>query len=183
MSTDWTLARLLPEFDRRTSHTRIVAAPPAAVWQAAMSVTAAELTALKPLLAVRHGKSPRLSGSLIDGAVPIPLLATIDGREVVFGTIGKFWRPRAARPPAGAGDPGRFHEFAEPDWAKAAMSISVAPGPGDTTLLATETRVRATSPGARRLFLCYWPFVALGSRLIRVDVLRAIARRAERESG
>lgn len=60
------------------------------------------------------------------------------------------------------------------------MSISVAPGRDGNALLATETRVHATSAKARNLFRCYWPFVSLGSKLIRVDVLRAIARRAER---
>jgi len=83
---EWTLKRLLPEYDRRTRYSRLVAAPPERVWWAAMTVTAAELTALKPLSALRHGTSPQLSGSLVDGAVPIPLLSTVEGHEVVFGT-------------------------------------------------------------------------------------------------
>jgi hypothetical protein len=59
------------------------------------------------------------------------------------------------------------------------MSIRIA-AEGAGTRLSTETRMYATSAKARRLFMIYWPMVFLGSRLIRLDVLRAIARHAER---
>ncbi|MEV4078450.1 hypothetical protein ACGFJC_52995 [Nonomuraea fuscirosea] len=176
---DWPLNALMPVFDRRTRCSRKVAAAPAAVWKAMMTTTSQDLLIFKPLMTLRHGRKPGMPGRLLDGAVPIPLLSMVDGQEVVFGVIGKFWRRSSPGALPGRPDPWRFLNFGEPDWVKAAMSIWIAPE-GAGTRLSTETRVYATSAKARRLFMIYWPMVFLGSRLIRLDVLRAIARRAER---
>ncbi|MGW7481264.1 hypothetical protein ACWGH8_22010 [Nonomuraea muscovyensis] len=176
---DWSLNALVPVFDRRTQCSRKVAATPAAVWKATMTATTQDLVIFKPLMTLRHGRKPGMSGRLLDGAVPIPLLSVVDGQEVVFGVIGKFWRRNSPDALPGRPDPRRFLNFDEPDWVKAAMSIRIA-AEGAGTRLSTETRVYATSAKARRLFMIYWPMVFLGSRLIRLDVLRAIARRAER---
>lgn len=176
---DWPLNTLVPVFDRRTQCSRKVAATTDAVWQAIMTVTTQDLVIFKPLMTLRHGRNPAMSGRLLDGAVPIPLLSTVEGQEVVFGMIGKFWRRSPSEDLPGGPDPQRFLNFDEPDWVKAAMSIRIA-REGAGTRLSTETRVYATSAKARRLFMLYWPMVFLGSRLIRLDVLRAIARRAER---
>jgi hypothetical protein len=50
---------------------------------------------------------------------------------------------------------------------------------GDGTLLTTETRVRATDARSRALFSLYWLAIRIGSGLIRRDLLRAAAQRAE----
>lgn len=177
---DWTLDRLVPVFDRRTRYSRRVTADPGTVWRAARTLTTQDLVMLRPLMALRHGTSPKMAGTLADGTTPIPLLSIVEGQEFVFATVGKFWKPSSPKPLAGERDPERFLDFDEPGWAKAAMSIRVDPD-GDGTQLSTETRVHATSMRARKLFLLYWPMVFLGSKLIRIDILRAIARRAERD--
>jgi hypothetical protein len=51
------------------------------------------------------------------------------------------------------------------------------------TLLETETRVLATGPRAKRAFAAYWLVVRPGSGLIRRELLRAVARRAESAGG
>jgi hypothetical protein len=72
-----------------------------------------------------------------------------------------------------------FAAFAEPGWAKGAMSFQLTPI-AEGTLLAAETRVRLTDPASRRAFAPYWFLIqAGGAGLIRLELLRAIARRAE----
>ncbi len=51
------------------------------------------------------------------------------------------------------------------------------------TRLATETRVVATGPHARRVFRLYWFAIRAGSGITRREMLTAIARRAEGTGG
>ena len=51
------------------------------------------------------------------------------------------------------------------------------------TALHTETRVLATGRRARRAFGAYWLVIRGGSGLIRREMLRAVARRAEAAGG
>jgi hypothetical protein len=68
--------------------------------------------------------------------------------------------------------------FAEPGWVKVGFDLVLEPT-GDGTRLTTETRVTATDPRTRARFGRYWLVIRAGSGLIRRDMLRAIARRAE----
>ncbi len=61
---------------------------------------------------------------------------------------------------------------------KTAMDF-VLQSDGKATLLSTETRVSATDAGTRGRFGLYWLVIRVGSGLIRGDLLRAVARRAE----
>jgi hypothetical protein len=47
------------------------------------------------------------------------------------------------------------------------------------TRISTETRIQATDQRARRAFAAYWLLVRPGSGLVRRELLRAIARRAD----
>jgi len=53
-------------------------------------------------------------------------------------------------------------------------------GAGEMAL--TETRVAVEDRSARRRFAVYWAVIRFGSGLIRRDLLRAVRRRAERDS-
>jgi len=46
-------------------------------------------------------------------------------------------------------------------------------------LLSTETRVLATDPKTRRTFAAYWCVIRPGSSVIRRELLKVVARRAE----
>jgi hypothetical protein len=75
-----------------------------------------------------------------------------------------------------------FVDFARPGQAKGAMNIRLEPLGDGRTLLATETRVWCSDHRARLLFGIYWTLIRVPSGLIRVDMLRAIARRATEPS-
>jgi hypothetical protein len=112
----------------------------------------------------------------------MPVLGQAEAREAVLGQVARYWNARPVAGPASSRTPEGFARFAEPGWAKAAMSFQLTPVAGGHTLLAAETRVQATDPAARRAFARYWRLIrAGGAGLIRLELLRAIARRAERE--
>jgi hypothetical protein len=103
------------------------------------------------------------------------LLEEKPGEELVFGLVGRFWRPdgglrRLSRE--------EFAAFHEPGFAKAAWNLCVEPGPGSASVLSTETRVLCFGNSARRKFLLYWRVVEPFSGLIRRSLLRGILRAA-----
>ena len=176
---DWILDRVLPHYQFRTRYTRKISAPPEAVWAAALAVTADELPVTRLLMKVRTAGRARMTGPWLE-TMSMPVLGRLDGREIVLGQVAKFWQPRPSHAPRQASDPAAFTAFAEPGWAKGALSLQVAPI-GTGTELAAETRVEATDERSRRLFGMYWAFIRLGGAgFIRLELLGAIARRAER---
>jgi hypothetical protein len=175
---EWILDRLLPAYDFRTRYTRRIAAPPNAVWDALHAVTAAEIPITRLLMSVRTAGRSRMSGRLA-GIASMPDLGRDEGREAVKGQVAKYWRLRATPGPEETNDPAVFAAFAEPGWAKGAMSFQLT-AIAEGTLLAAETRVRLTDPAGRRAFAPYWFLIqAGGAGLIRLELLRAVARRAE----
>ena len=75
-------------------------------------------------------------------------------------------------------DAAALQAFAEPGWVKTGFDLVIEPN-GSGTRLTTETRVTATDARTRARFGLYWLFIRAGSGLIRRDMLRAVARRAE----
>ena len=177
---DWLLDQLLPGYDFRTRYTRRIAAPPAQVWAALDALTYRELPVTRLLMAARSGGRAQLDGPVVQ-ALALPVLGRRTGREAVVGAVAKFWRPHPVRGPRTTTTPEGFAAFAQPGWAKAALSFQLSPLPGGQTLLAAETRVLATDAAARRVFAAYWLLIrACGAGLIRLEMLRAVAHRAER---
>jgi hypothetical protein len=175
---EWILDRLIPTYDFRSRHTRRIAASPTAVWDALNEVTAAELPVTRLLMGVRTAGRSRMSGPMTEVLSSVEL-GRQEGREAVGGMVAKFWRLRPEYGPDETADPAGFAAFSEPGWAKAAMSFQLSPT-DDGTLLAAETRIRATDPASRRAFAGYWLLVRVGSGLVRHEFLQAIARRAEK---
>ena len=190
------LDEAMPRWDFNEVHDTVVAAAPAAVFDAIRAVTTREVRVLAPLMALRLVpaaiRHPRAGGgrllagilgrgsrSLIDEFLDFGfvVLGTTEGEEMVLGAVGRFWRPAGNEPVAVAGRE-EFIGFDSPGYAKGAMNFTVAPE-GDGSRLGTETRVVATSPDARRSFGRYWRLILPGSALIRRSALGAISRRAE----
>lgn len=179
--------RFLPAYRWNEVHAIDIAAPPGAVLDAVRAVTAREMPLVRLLLRMRalpgrilgrrpprRGHGPVLEEILRSG---FTLLGEDPDREVVVGTIGRFWQARPAH--ADIGGTAEFIAFDAPGWAKAAMNFHAAALAGGRTRLKTETRIAATDAGARRRFGAYWLFVGPGSALIRRLWLRAVKARAE----
>jgi len=170
-----TLDDCIPAPDWSERHSRAIAAPPAAVLAAARAVTVAEMPLAAALLAVRglNRRPPRI-------AVATLLETRVGGRWLEAGERGDVWagvlRPwrNQSHPIAGLE---ALLAFDEPGWVKVAMDLCAEPR-GAGTLLRTETRIAATSDGARRVFGRYWLVVRPGSGLVRRSLLRAVERRA-----
>ncbi|RFU43585.1 hypothetical protein DZF91_00405 [Actinomadura logoneensis] len=177
---DWLLDRLLPDPDFRTRYTRRVDASPEAVWRALLGVRADDLPLTGVLMRIRTGGRRRpASGSFVANAA-VPELGRTEGREIVLGRVARFWKPRPVPGPPATATADGFAAFSEPGWAKAALAFQIIPADG-RTLLVADTRVTATDPRSRRIFSLYWSLIRLGGAgLIRVELLAAVARIAER---
>ncbi len=169
------------QFDER--HTLAIAAPPERVFDAIRRVRADEITLFRLLTWIRRG-GRSVPPSVLNAAVGKPLLdlATETGfvwladdpaRELVVGTV--IAAPRGTR---GRLTPEVFKKTLPPGFVLAAMNFVVAPDGRGGSNVATETRVFANSPGARRAFAAYWRVIYPGSAIIRRMWLRAIERRA-----
>ncbi len=182
------LDQLLPHYDFRECHHRVIDASRDRVYDAVWTVTLGEMP-LVPLLfdlrslpAILAGKGslprkqdkPLLRQMIASG---FTLLADDPGWEVVVGTVGQMWQPGGGR--ASIHNANEFLAFDQPGFVKVAMNFALAEQEGATRLV-TETRILGTDRRARRKFALYWLFIRLGSRAIRRSWLRAIARLAER---
>jgi len=95
-----------------------------------------------------------------------------DDRELVIGMAAQPWKP--------AGNlvrlrPEDFTGFALPDYVKAAWNFRFEEADGRASV-ETETRIKCTSPGAKRKFGAYWTVIGPFSRIIRREMLRLIRR-------
>ena len=111
-------------------------------------------------------------------ATGFSVLGERPGREIVFGIAGKFWAPREMANLVRVPYADAFKQFAQPGQAKGALNLRIEPLDDGRTLLGTETRVWCTDRRARVLFGIYWTLIRIPSGIIRVDMLRSIARRA-----
>jgi hypothetical protein len=180
-----TVETLLPRYDRHEVHRHEYQAPPDAVRAALESLRGNDLPLTKALFAIRllpavllrrHPPRPD-DRPLLDRLGESGFARLVDTpQEVVLATIGQFWKPDGGDRVA-ADSTDAFRHFAKPGYAKAVMSFELRELANGGTELVTETRVLATSAGARRTFAAYWLVVGLGSRLIRRELLAAVGRR------
>ena len=177
--------RYMPEFQFVERHSRLIAAPPEAVWDALLNVSAREVRLLLPLMAIRtlRFRSSRADRPVIETArrSGFLLLAENPLHEIVLGTVGRFWQFHGGRN-FELRTPEDFLRFDESGYAKAVLNFEVHTG-GERTCVTTETRITTTDVSARRTFARYWFLVHPGSALIRRSWLAAIERRARRHSG
>jgi hypothetical protein len=103
-------------------------------------------------------------------------LAERPGQEMVFGLVGRFWRPTAGLLRV---DVEGFRSFTQPGYARAAWNIAVEPRGPEAARVTTETRVQCTDASSRRVFKAYWALIGPFSGLIRGALLSAIRSSAE----
>jgi hypothetical protein len=180
------LDEFVPLYQFNEFHSIRVAAPKDRVYDAIRAVSADEIPLFRTLTWIRRFGRPGPESilnapehqPLLDVATRTSflLLAEERDREIVVGTA--VLAPRQ-RQPKRRPMPEDFKALREPGFALAAMNFLIEDtGPG-ACLVATETRVYATDPSARRRFAAYWRVIYPGSALIRRMWLRAIKRRAE----
>ena len=180
-----TIDDLLPAPHFREHHERRIAAPPAAVWQAMQELRLGDLALSRALMAIRllparlggrKQASRMVSGRFLEEG-PVPVLAEAAGRSVVAGGVMQPWKLTGGEEPPVLDAPA-LQAFAEPGWVKTGFDLVIEPD-GTGSRVTTETRVTATDARTRARFGLYWMFIRAGSGLIRHDMLRAVARRAE----
>ncbi len=182
------LDEVMPVYRHRERHERTIQAPPAEVWRALLAVTSGELQLSRLLMGVRSIPE-RLVGGSKRPEGPLPVIQSFlgggfrelradPGHLLVAGAAIQPWRLVRGKV-ADVRDLAGFHAFNQPGFVLAVISFELEPV-GDGTRLATETRVQPTDQAAGRAFRPYWLAIRAGSGLIRRDMLRAVARRAER---
>jgi hypothetical protein len=178
---------VIPNPQYRICHSRVVGAPPSAVWDELHAVTMSALPvgwaleAARLLPAVLSGRKHRPLGarSFLD-VTPIPVLYSDPPDVVISAGLSQAWRLLGGSAPPRL-DAAALRAWSQPGWIKAGMEFRLQPT-GLGTLLTTETRVLATDPRTRRSFATYWFLIRLGSAAIRREVLRTVAHRAESQS-
>lgn len=176
------LDEIQPVWHFGNRHSRVVDASPECVAEALESLRLDRDSSLLVRLLFRarglsvpSGPTPREAFT----STGFSVLAEEPGREIVFGIAGKFWAPREMANLVRIPDADAFVAFDEPGQAKGAMALMIEPLPDGRTLLRTETRVTCSDLRARLLFGAYWTLIRIPSGLIRRDMLRSVARRAE----
>jgi hypothetical protein len=180
-----TIDELLPAPHFRERHERRVAAPPAAVWEAVQELRLRDLALSRTLMGVRMLPA-RLAGRseatrIVDGRLldegPVNVLASDPDHAVLGGGVMQPWKLTGGDEPPALDVPA-LRAFSEPGWVKVGFDFVIEPT-GAGSRVTTETRVTATDARTRARFGLYWLFVRAGSGLIRRDMLRAVAQRAE----
>jgi len=99
------------------------------------------------------GEGDGLAGWLVLGEEP--------GREIAFGTVGRFWQARIEWRDVPRAE---FGGFDEPGWGKIAANFAVIACGEHATVLSYECRTATSDPDSRRRFARDWrvvrPFVA-----------------------
>jgi hypothetical protein len=96
--------------------------------------------------------------------------------EILFGLVGKFWKPTGNLQKIEAED---FLAFDKNGYAKAAWNFALTESAMKETRLTTETRVQCTNDESRSQFGFYWTFIKPFSGWIRQEALRLAKEKAE----
>jgi len=99
------------------------------------------------------------------------------GRFVICGARCQPWLADVTFSALGARE---FASYAAPDQVKIAWTLEADPVGEEETSFAQETRAAATDAEARRRFRRYWRWARFGIVAIRLLILPAIRREAER---
>ena len=167
---DW-----MPRFDVESSHSILIAAPHAVVYQIAAELDLSRSFLIRVLFRVRGLPTSALRR---DGLARsrFKLLHEDPGKEFALGVIGQFWTLGGHLVDF---DPTRFRDFGTPGYAKAVWSFSVHALTAGSSRLTTVTRVLCLDDQSRRKFRRYWRFIGPFSGIIRSECLRLVRDTSE----
>lgn len=174
--------RFLPTFDFNEVHSLEVSASQAVVYQALVTADLSKpfivrlLMGLRSLPSTLAGRSKdRRPITLRNRPDSFALLAEDAPREIVLGIEGRFWQ---LRPDVCSVDAATFAREIPAGVARAVWNFAVEPLGETRARLVTETRIRCGDEATRRKFGRYWTVIQPGSALIRLALLRQVAREA-----
>jgi hypothetical protein len=186
----------MPTYDLAVVHSRVFRAPPEQCFETVVDFDLFQLRAFRVLIGAR-GLPQRLADALrrrgdqagMSSSRPtfrlrdLPamgwmLLGERPGAELVFGQVGKPWKPRGGAPTDPV-TPAEFAGFDRPGFAKLVESTRVDPYGERASTVTTETRVACTDPDSRRRFRRYWLVAGPCSHLLRRTALHVWAKTLE----
>ncbi len=179
------LQRFIPHPDVRERFETTIRAPSTLVMDVAGEFDMQSLPAVKLIFTLRERLTraartvPRKPQGILEETRSLGwgLLAEQPGRFVVCGATCQPWLANVA---FSAVAPDEFVAYAQPDQVKIAWTLEAAEiGPG-LTRFGQETRVVATDELARNRFRRYWRWARFGIIAIRLLMLPAIRKAAER---
>lgn len=192
------LDQVMPHPDHAVVAHAVVEADAATTWRAVHEANLFADRAVRWLFALRDlpsflwERARGRSAELVPPSITFDDIAQLEGwmllgeeprRELVAGSIGRFWQRDYGSIDVA---PSEFAGFDEPGFAKTAAGISIRSYGDRRTLLSYESRTSTTSADAARQFGRYWfvlrPFVGLVMRRA-VAAIRVEAERASAEVG
>jgi len=179
------LDRFIPDPDVRERFETTVRAPAGVVMEVATRFDMQSPLLVRAIFRLREAllraapHSPRVPRGLLDETTRLGwgLLAEEPGRWVACGARCQPW---LADVKFVAIPPEDFAGYAEPGVVKIAWSLEAIEIAPNITRLAQETRAVSTDAAARAKFLRYWRWARVGIIAIRLLMLPAVRREAER---
>ena len=177
------LDQAMPAWDVAEHHQRRVAADCDAVWAALLAAPMSDLPVTRALMWVRtfgRGTPGSPERTVVDSLPPGEITRQAP-RQLVLGLVApvRLRYSSADLPALRAATVAELQRTLPDGWVRIAMDFRLVAAGAGTTILSTDTRVLASGPRARRAFRAYWLAVGWGSGLVRRELLRAVARRAE----
>lgn len=180
------LDRFVPDLDVRERFETTVHAPAELVMRVAVDFDMQSVAAVRAIFRTREiflgtaGAARRRPQGILEETRGLGwgVLDRQAGRYVVCGARCQPW---LADVRFTAIHPRDFASYDEPDQVKIAWTLEAEPIAGDVTRFAQETRAVATDPQAREKFRRYWRWARFGIIAIRLLLLPAVRRRAERQ--
>jgi len=175
------LDRYLPTYQFSETHACLVAAEPAAILDSVVAYRPDSDRFFRLMIGLRE-LPMRLLGEPEAPRAPFGFhdftLLDRSEREIVYGLVGRFWRPDfGLEPIAGAA---AFLAFDATHVAKLALAFTAQHDSDGRSRLVTETRVSCASRAARLKFTPYWLLIRPVSGLVRRRTLASIKSASER---
>ena len=185
MSSSPLLDRFIPHPDVRERFEISIRAPADLVMEVASTFDMQSLPVVRAIFRMREklmrggNAAPRQPQGILEETQSLGWgrLAEQPGRFVVCGAKCQPW---LANVTFSAIKPDDFAAYAEPDQVKIAWTLEAEPAGPSLTRFAQETRAVATDEHARTAFRRYWRWARFGIVAIRLLMLPALRREAER---
>jgi hypothetical protein len=174
----------VPTFSFHERHSVVIDAPAELILRAVRAYRPENDAVFRAMIGLREAPARMMRALRGDGSQPKPAFGiddfTVldqDDREVVFGLIGRFWRPDFGL--AAIADGTAFAAFDEAGVIKLALNFSTEPHSPDRIRLTTETRAFCPDRASRLKLMPYWYAVRPFSGLIRGRILASVKRSSE----